>query len=279
VFGFKVSIGFSYDAAPNVVRDMLVEAALATPGILSTPAPDPRTLEFGAYAVQYELRVFISAYDDFVTVRNELMTRIWYAARRRGIAIPYPITTLYKTEVPYAPTTDDSGGLVFSLLGKVPLFTSLNESDRAVLGHQVKIEQYGKGEFLMREGEVGDSFFLIVDGDCTVIVGTQDGRTVPAAILQRGEICGEMSLLAGTVRIASVQARSDVSVARISKDALTVLLSRRPELVQTFAHYAAERGDEIEAARNLKSAVTEAVPTQGDERALTERLRRFFGLA
>lgn len=279
VFGFKVSIGFSYDAAPNVVRDMLTEAALATPGILSTPAPDPRTLEFGAYAVQYELRVFISGYDDFVAVRNELMTRIWYAARRRGIAIPYPITTLYKTEVPYAPLSADSEELVARMLSKVPLFTSLTDAELAVLAHEVKIEQYGKSEYLMREGEVGESFFLILQGDCTVLVGTQDGRTVPAAILQGGEICGEMSLLAGTARIASVQARSDVRAARISKDALSVLLARRPELVQSFAHYAAERGDEVEAARSHSHVVEQALPAKGDEKALKERLLRFFGLA
>jgi small-conductance mechanosensitive channel len=279
VHGFKVSCGFSYDAPPNTVKEMLFTAAIETPGVLQSPAPEARTFEFGAYAIQYELRVFIADYDEIVSVRNELMSRIWYHAKRRGISIPFPITTLYKTEVPFAPQQDAQQGTIQAAIKGAALFQDLSAGDITALAEESSLERFASGERLIKEGDIGDCFYIIVEGRCSVMVNSKDGRLVPVATLEKGSVVGEMSLLSGNPRQASVFASSDLVLVRISKDALGHLLSRHPAILQSFAHYAAERSSQIGVALDRASPIDSPAQTKPDENALRERLRRFFGLS
>lgn len=278
LYGFKVTIGFSYDAPPSMVKDMLRTTALETPGIVATPAPDPRTLEFAASSVTYELRVFIEDYDNFTDVRNELMSRIWYSARRAGIQIPYPITTIHKTEIPYQLPARDGEEHLKAILRTTELFKGLTDSEVDILSHEVSIDRYGKGEALLREGEVGDHFFVILDGTCSVVVKSSQGGAIGVGEVRNGDVVGEMALLAGAARTATVRANSDVKAARIGKESLSALLVLRADLVQVFAHYTAKRATEIEEARIIESQIVRTQSGEIDERALGERIKRFLGL-
>jgi small-conductance mechanosensitive channel/CRP-like cAMP-binding protein len=277
--GFKLNFGFSYDAPPNTVKEMLYNAAIGTPGILASPAPDVRTSEFAAYAIQYELRVFIANYDDIVSVRNNLMTRIWYAARRCGIAIPYPISMLYKTEVPYQPSATIEASRIRHVLRSTELLSSISEQEAQLLTDDLQLERYATDEVLVREGDVGHCFFVILEGTCSIKVAAKHGGLIPVTTIGVGALVGEMSLLAGTARTATVTATSDVVAARIGRSALSKLLAARRDLLEIFAHYAAEHAREIEAARLLDSQSTHSAPSSMDEKALGDRIRRFFGLA
>lgn len=278
VHGFKVTIGFSYDAPPNAVKQMLYTTALETPGILASPAPEARTLEFAAYSVSYELRVFIGDYDNLTQIRNELMTRVWYAAQRNGIAIPYPITTLYKTEVPYVAPEKSNVAQIVSVLRANELFKDLSDGEAASLAAEVQLEKYAAGEVLISEGTEGDCFYILVDGRCSVAVNAGAEQEVSVASIERGSVVGEMSLLAGTPRSATVVAASDVVAARIGKEALSHLLSEHKELLKTFAHYAAVRSKAINAAKLQAGDSGQRSAGPADEMALGERIRRFFGL-
>jgi CRP-like cAMP-binding protein len=132
---------------------------------------------------------------------------------------------------------------------------------------------------LIREGEIGDSFFVVLEGTCSITVSANHGGLIPVTSIGVGSLVGEMSLLAGTPRTATVAATSDVVAARIERSALSKLLATRRDLLETFAHYAAEHTQEIEAARLLdtQNEATKSEPL--DEKALGERIRRFFGLA
>jgi small-conductance mechanosensitive channel/CRP-like cAMP-binding protein len=279
LYGFKVNFGFSYDVPPNTVKEMLYTTAIGTPGVLASPVPDVRTTEFAPYAIQYELRLFIADYDDVVSVRNNLMTRVWYAARRYGIAIPYPTSMLYKTEVPYQPTATIEVSRIRHALRSTELLSTISEQEAQILTDDLQLERYAAGEVLIREGEIGDSFFVVLEGTCSITVSANHGGLIPVTSIGVGSLVGEMSLLAGTPRTATVAATSDVVAARIERSALSKLLATRRDLLETFAHYAAEHTQEIEAARLLdtQNEATKSEPL--DEKALGERIRRFFGLA
>ena len=278
VHGFKVSCGFSYDAPPNTVKEMLFTAAVETPGVLQSPAPEARTFEFGAYAIQYELRVFIADYDETVSVRNELMSRIWYHAKRRGISIPFPITTLYKTEVPFVHQQDAQQSTVRAAIQGAALFQDLSSGDITALAEESTLERFACGERLIKEGDIGESFYIIVEGRCSVMANSKDARLVSVATLEKGSVVGEISLLSGTPRNASVFAASELLLVRISKDALGHLLARHASILHSFAHYAAQRTSQIGLALDKDSQIEIFQQAKPDENALRERLRRFFGL-
>jgi small-conductance mechanosensitive channel/CRP-like cAMP-binding protein len=276
--GFKVTVGFSYDAPPSLVKEMLRMTALETPGIAAIPAPDARTTDFAASSVTYELRVFIDDYELLTDVRNDLMSRIWYAARRAGIQIPYPIRTIYKTEMPFLQEQRDDEARLLEVLPTTALFKDLSEAEARVLARAVFIQRFGRGEDLLREGEGGDYFFLLLEGTCSVLVAAATGSSIAVASVGAGAVVGEMALLAGATRTATVRAATDVVVGRIGKEALTQLLELRPDLLDSFAHYAAERAKEIEDARSVENQIERASDGSLGTVAFGERLRRFLGL-
>ena len=278
VHGFKVTVGFSYDAPPSLVKEMLRTTAVETPGILAAPAPDARTLDFAASSVVYELRVFIADYEQLTDVRNELMSRIWYAAKRSGIQIPYPITTIHKTEIPYQKPQQDDVSRFLATVPSTELFKTLSQSEAMVLAKDISILRFGRGEELLREGDFGDFFYLVLDGMCSILVNSAQGAPVAVASIGLGDVVGEMSLLAGAPRTATVRATSEVLAARIGKTALSNLLAERQDLLQTFAHYTAERSKQIEEALIHDSHLVRTQDGHIDERALGERIKRFLGL-
>ena len=95
-----VAIGFSYNDAPNKVKRVMREAALDTAGVLSQPAPIVQTISYDDSSIGYRVYLFLDDYSKVPTIRDEFTTRIWYAARRNGLSIPFPIRDVYHHPVP-----------------------------------------------------------------------------------------------------------------------------------------------------------------------------------
>ncbi len=89
------------------------------------------------------------------------------------------------------------------------------------------VSLYG-GEMLLRQGEPGDSIYIVLSGRLRVVRRTQDATEAVLAELGAGEIVGEMALIAGEARSADVYAIRDTQVARLSKEAVERLLVRHP---------------------------------------------------
>ena len=88
-----VKVGFHYRHPPNEVKRILREALRRAPGVRVEPAPDCILLDFADSAILYALRYWISDFAHHAVIESEVRTRIWYAARRGGLEIPFPIRT------------------------------------------------------------------------------------------------------------------------------------------------------------------------------------------
>jgi CRP-like cAMP-binding protein len=276
--GLRVHIGFSYDVPPNQVKEMLLEVAFSTKGVLVSPAPDFRVHNYASYSIDYEILFFIADYEDVNRIRNDFMTNVWYAARRHGISIPYPIQTVHKIETPPPAEPVSEIPAVTGIIRSVPLFAALSADEAEALATKAVVERYGRGESVVREGDEGACLYVLLEGNCNVFVKSGDERIVTVASISSGDVVGEMSLLAGEPRSATVQAATDVRAARIDKDAISELLAARPELMSEFAKYAASRSAAIQTALESEEKGKGPSRTMADERALLQRIRRFFGL-
>ncbi len=280
LYGLRMTIGFSYDAPPNLVRQMLTEVALATPGIVSEPYPDIRTLNYNAYTIDYESFVFISDYGPLNRIRSDFMTRVWYAARRYGITIPYPIQTMYKTEIPAAPRDEKDEYNALALLQGAELFQSLTPKECATITAEGRIEQFARGEHLFKEGEQGNFLYVFLSGEVAIQQTTPQGQAVTIATLSRGDVIGEMALFTGEPRKASALALSDIVALRIDKASIAELLESREDLINAFVSSMSRRLQMADAAQEQHRAALSSVqaPLKVDESALRQRIRRFFGL-
>ena len=151
------------------------------------------------------------------------MTQIWYAASRNGLTIPFPIRTVYKTEMPTV-EHEDLARDTRKAIESVPVFIPLDAEELESLSRDATLQTYARGEQIVRQGEAGDALYVIRSGRARVTVRGDDGQERDVAHLERGEYFGEMSLLTGEPRTASVLADEDLSVLVVYKEALASLL-------------------------------------------------------
>ncbi len=131
-----------------------------------------------------------------------------------------------------------------SVLATTPFIAGVLEpSELDILAELSQPVRFGIGDVLIREDDIGHSMFVIVRGGVAVTVAGEDE---PIASLKDGDIVGEMSLLTGARRSATVTATAPVEALEIGKEALAVVLGHSPGLVDRFAGMIARRQRELD---------------------------------
>src|SRR3954453_9228417 len=97
---------------------------------------------------------------------------------------------------------EDTAGL----LGRVPLFSDLSERDLRELAQVAVPRTYETGQAIFREGDTGDTCFVVREGAVRVTRRHSDGRVITLAELRPGEMFGELAMFGGEARSASVEA-------------------------------------------------------------------------
>ncbi len=141
-------------------------------------------------------------------------------------------------------TPDDTGALV-SLLGNFSMFQSLDIHDIRYLVSFLKLKQYAKNEIIIKKGEPGENLFIIVSGRIEVL--GEGGISI--AIMGRGEVFGEMSLLSGNPVGATVKATEPVTVLYLTGKDFKKVLSKFQSLQMYFTRLLARRLVEIHDVR------------------------------
>ena len=93
-----------------------------------------------------------------------------------------------------------------------------------------RTEEYTFGDLIVREGEPGDAFFIVVEGRARVFKRGENGEDIPLNVLRAGDEFGEMALLEEGKRTASVRCSSDVKVYRLDRADFHRILAEEPEL-------------------------------------------------
>lgn len=271
-------LGFSYDNPPNKVKRVLMGVVRSTRGVLTDPAPAVRTANYAAYSIEYQVRFFIEDYQRQQDINDEFMTRVWYAAKRNGLDIPFPIQTSYEFhgEMPKAP---DPAKRSAAVLASIPVFVPLDPAELESLSHECEQLAFGRGERIVHQGDAGDAMYVILDGTAIVTITDDTNSEREVARLTRGEFFGEMALLTGEPRTASVTAVDDLSVLLVHKGALQAMLAARPGLAQEMAEIVEARRQGLKAVRDLQVAPPDQqAAVQRSAGELLQRIRRFFGL-
>jgi len=258
----EVDVGATYLATPSAVKTALLEAIGNVAGVLRTPAPDVLLLAFDASAITYRLRFWIDDFDQDDETKSAARVAIFYAFERHGIEIPWPIQIQYERDWP----DSDAGSRTRErekLLAGVDLFASLTDDQRRAVAAGATIRRYGHGEAIVRQGEPGESMYVVCSGAVTVALeddpGRPGGRRREVATIRSGGYFGEMSLLTGEPRTASVIAAGDTVVLEMGADLFRQLGAESPQTVEQIGVAAIARRAELEAARTASgSGVVEA---------------------
>jgi len=114
-------------------------------------------------------------------------------------------------------------------------------------------QRFGKHQFIVREAEPGDTFFIIVSGSISVCRIAPDGRETILSILKEGDFFGEMSMFDSSLRSASIKTLTEVEVGTVNRSDFLALLDRNPKIGRLLVIELAER---LRAANALIAATT-----------------------
>jgi small-conductance mechanosensitive channel len=264
-----VEVGTGYEVPPNRVRDAILTALARCPRVLQTPEPDVVLTDFGASALVFRARFWVQDFEGDERAQDEVRTAIYYEFHRLQIEIPWPIQIEYqREEAPKDPAKAQR--LYQERIAAAPIFAALEPEAHAALAAASRERLYGRGEVVVREGDPGDSMFLVTDGALVITVGS-DRREV--AVTAAGGYFGEMSLLTGDPRSATVTARGDCTVLEISAGAFAAHVRTRPAVIDALADAAIARRQELDEVKSAPGA-----PPAAARASLLARMRTFFKL-
>ena len=265
----NLKVLLDYAFPPERAKAILLDALRDEPGILREPAPWVKVDGFMDSGIHYNLRFYLEEYATLLDTRDRILRRVWYAVTREGQTFPYPHREIVRKE-PSLPFRMDAGAIRASLRG-VELFSPLGEEDLDALVPHVRLRVYGRGETVVRQGEEGDSLFINLSGNLEVFV---DGQTVGS--LSGGDFFGEMSLLTGEKRRATVTAVDEVRLIEISKSAIGPIIRSHSSVLEGLSSALGDRLQKILTAQQVRKVADEASSLH---EALLQKLIRFFGIS
>ena len=116
-------------------------------------------------------------------------------------------------------------------LGQLPLFASVGRLVLLALAQACEQQTGEKGDVLVREDDLATrGFYLILEGSAKVVLSGPDGREAVLALLEEGDFFGEMSLLDGDPRSATVRATTEIRLVLLRRPSFMDLLQKHPEI-------------------------------------------------
>ena len=274
-FRDSIQITLPYSVTSFRAQRLLVGAANQVPECSAIPRPASITVvEYTDSGILWRLNFWCpdGRLDKWrFKVHQAVQRSLFYAS----VSVPAPMLNIQRCEK--WPHEADEDPAHEKLLHQLPLLASLNDEEFAFLLSRAPTRLCRGGEPILRQGDAGDSLFVVQEGALAVYIRQVPGSDRQVADLRPGQFFGERSLLLGEPRGATVIPRVDSIVVEIGHAAIAPLLKARPELMEFLSKVLAERDAEnasfLKQENDKASAVHASLAAQ-----LLKQIRSFFSL-
>ena len=229
-----------YTNAPTktiqIVRDVVRQVENVSPKI----RPIVRLKSLGTNGLDFEIKYWLEDYTKYNDTDALIRQRIWYAFQRENIEFSYQTHTLYLKKDEPAAAYNETIPEIIERLHNVPIFAPLSDEETRKLASASLVRIFAPGEAIVRRGQNGNSMFVIHRGSVDVQIKEEEA-VKSIRKLREGDFFGEMGLLTGEPRTATVLAEEETEVLEIDNLCLKPLLEENPELVAGLSQIIAER--------------------------------------
>lgn len=297
-----IPVGVAYGTDTVLVTEALLAAARQESRVLSYPSPKVWFKGFGDSSINFELLVWIDNPPETDPIKSALHFLIEWELRYRHIEIPFPQQDLYirnvkelatlfqkpqeadvlngkasirdttplenKKTIPKSP----SNWTLRDLLRRVSYFEKCSDLELRELIEYGYRQLFPVDQVVCWENEPGESFYLILSGSVEVFSQRADKYI---ATLHAGEFFGEISLLMGTPRTASIRSLEDTILFVVDRNDLQNLLVNHPNLADQIAQKLSERRDSL---RKLGLLTNETDLQDTPIEKIRKRINTIFGI-
>jgi len=255
-----------------------VKESLAVKGFVTDHEPQVLVEETNELGVCYKVRYWIVPWKKISpsVSRDVVNSNILDHLSKSGITPAYPKEDVFYDQMPTRHLDSHTVKDRKQLLQNVTLFNSLNDSERSDLAAKLIEHHLDENKQLITETDQGESMFILFEGLLEVSLSRPEGDLVSVALLKPGSCVGEMSLLTGEPRSATVTALTDAVVFEINKNHMEELFRKRPEIVEKISGMMAER--QVYNTRQLEKSQASSSGAFNDEHTaqLMTRIKSFF---
>ena len=268
---FEMALEYSFPVAQAI---QLLEGVLAAnPLVLERPSPRAWAVRYSDVGVVYRLQYWqarIGAVAEH-ELRSSLMEQLWYALSRTGRRIPYPGIDLHR------PTASGDAGFArasaddkVAWLRECSLLNHLAPLQLLELARSARLLGYGSSEYVFREGESGDTLYIVLRGRLAVELNDARGGSLQVHTLEPTDVFGEMAVFTGDLRSATVQCLEEVWLLAVQRNDLLPALHQDPQLLDRFGQLIAMRKQE------LVRLTEQAAETDAQHHLLTRKVKQLF---
>ncbi len=272
-WALRLYMGASYESSPDLVIETILQAVTDVPDILKDPPPLARIKSFDDFAIHYEIRFWINDFFLKDPIASELRRRIWYAFKRGGIKIPFPIRDVHIHRPKNETELKVPAARVIEILQNNEILNTISTEHMAALAEDVEVRLYGQGEFLIKENEAGSNFYHILEGAAEVLKGNTIVKT-----LKTDDYVGEISLFTGDRTVADVRITRESKILCISSEKFRETVKLNENMAMKLAEVIALRKAQLmELTRNDDLSGKSAIKKESENIFL--RIKKYFALS
>ena len=248
------------------------------PNVARMPLPNTVLSGFDRGNVSYTLRYFLTDFLEDDLTDSRVRVHLFASLQRAGIRVAEPQHTVH------AVTRDEAHAQTVrkreltrrvEMLRRVDLLAPLSEPEMNEIAEKLEYAPFAKGDVITKQGSAAQWLFIVAYGEAEVLYEPESGPGYPVSTLRPGEFFGEMALLSGDARAATVVARTDVECYRLDRTFFQALLERRPELALQVGRISGQRRSHLDHAMETAAAMPREAPVP--PRDFVSRIRNFFG--
>ena len=276
---FKMDFCLNFGTPPDRAIRVLTGAVKAVDGVVTRSAK-ARLVGVGERGAEYRIYFWINP-EEFGPnkARHAVLKSVLTHLRLAGLRLAYPRQDVHlsRRQSRRLDLSQDKE----TILADVSIFQTLSENEIQTLSEHTIEKPFRAGSDIVSAGDEGNSMFVLVEGLLEVSVPSEEeeGGTVIVGAIEPGQFFGEMSLLTGEQRSATVSAPTEVFAYEIPKKAMAIILEQRPALAEDLAKVVVERQQLTQDARDREAKdQTSDAPTQNLAQAVLGKITRFFGV-
>jgi len=277
ILNFTVDPGVPPARVIAVVNEDMREVAVGNAARI--PLPSTVLAGFEQGNLRYQLRYFLTDLLEDDLTDSLMRMHLFASLQRAGIRVAEPQHTVHSI------TRDEAHAESVrkremtrrrEMLRGVDLLSGLSEAEVTELAERLEYAPFARNDVITRQGNPAHWLYIVAFGEAEVLYQTEGAEPRPIGTVRSGEFFGEMALLTGDARAATVIAKTDVECYRLDRTSFQALLLARPGIAEQMSRVIGTRRSDLERAHETFTGP--AGPGAEAPTDLLGRIRRFLGL-
>lgn len=270
----SMTIGISYSDPPEKVINTIIHLLRTIPEVSPLFEPVVKIISCQDSSMLYDIKFWYTDYTILDDIVGEIYKRLWYALERESITIPFPTRTIYFSK---KEKTEEHINDIIANLKRVYLFHDMEDEELHVIALAMSQKDYASKEIIVKQGEQGGSMYIIKDGLVSIEIETPSGQKKWIKDLKHGDFFGEISLLTGEKRNATIEAKSEVELYELRAEQLKAAIKEHKNIALKLESIMMQRKEEImKAIEDETMVMEESIKDEKGFSAFIDKIKNFL---